>query len=90
MLFSDFDAAWTGFYASHGRLKGLARSSQATLHAAEGLFTLYNYPQAGFNATLNKTALLETLKGLRKASAEVNVNQWFSTELWFPCYEKSL
>ena len=70
---SDYDEAWVGFYTSYGNLKGLARSCQATLHAGEGLFTLYNN-QAGANATLNRTSVLHTLMGLRQASAEVYVS----------------
>nr|KAF6501246.1 mannosidase alpha class 2B member 2 [Molossus molossus] len=36
--------AWTGFYTSRSRLKGLARRASALLHAGESMFTRYMWP----------------------------------------------
>ncbi|XP_071493889.1 epididymis-specific alpha-mannosidase-like [Diadema antillarum] len=62
--------AWTGFYTSRSELKGLARRSQAMLRAGETLFSVYTHL---YNVTrsLNTTAMLENLKQLRWATAEV-------------------
>ncbi|XP_078455635.1 epididymis-specific alpha-mannosidase isoform X1 [Lampetra planeri] len=66
---SDWQSAWTGFYASRNTLKGLARGAQAVLHAAETLFTLY--VRSGLASSQDELLVLEQLRRLRWASAQV-------------------
>ncbi|XP_022080688.1 epididymis-specific alpha-mannosidase-like isoform X2 [Acanthaster planci] len=67
---SAANAAWTGFYTSRSALKGIARRAQSTLHAGETLFSIYLH-QPKLNRTVNTTEVLNSLQGLRWASAEV-------------------
>ncbi|XP_006813523.1 epididymis-specific alpha-mannosidase-like, partial [Saccoglossus kowalevskii] len=65
---SDPHSAWTGFYSSRNYLKGLSRHSQATLHAAESMFTMYN--KVTDDKHINGSWILSKLDKLRWASAE--------------------
>ncbi|XP_078066417.1 epididymis-specific alpha-mannosidase [Mustelus asterias] len=61
--------AWTGFYASQNRLKGMARRANSFLYACESLFTLYllRFP----SGSIDKLWALQRIQQLRWAVSEV-------------------
>ncbi|KAM5340310.1 epididymis-specific alpha-mannosidase [Glossophaga mutica] len=61
--------AWTGFYTSRGRLKGLARRASALLHAGESMFTRHMWPAP--RRALDAAWALKQLQHLRWAVSEV-------------------
>lgn len=60
---------WTGFYASRGPLKGLARRASALLYAGESMFTRSMWPSP--RRRLDPCWALKQLQKLRWAVSEV-------------------
>ena len=74
--------AWTGFYTSRSRLKGLARRASALLYAGESMFTRSVWPAPCQHLDLDWA--LKQLQQLRWAVSEVTAQLSATRSGWKP------